>query len=256
MHYLNRTKSIIQSLSTSLHILKRWYLLDYKKWISAFIDETTLNKNDIIIVLALIKDTSTYTLHGGNKKAVSPYKILTVSSTVCKTECDKDLDCNGYSINSTGCFLSKCDIYIDVPGCKACKFASKNPPSSSVDCSQTSGMPPSTTMTSQSVTTIGNDVRNLTTYNISCVCVCKDVNQTMEESIQQRRSELLLNKTKLSSAMRKLTSAHDYRKSSEVIGNVSVIILIIIGMLFFFADICSVLSFCLRKCLKIVHLSK
>lgn len=242
-------------MSTSSHILKR-YLLDYKKRISAIIDETTLNKNDIIIVLALIKDTSTYTLHGDNKKAVSPYKSLTASNKVCRTECDNDSDCNGYSINSTGCFLSKCDKYIDVPGCKACKFASKILLSSTVDCSQTSGMPPSTTMTSQSVTTTGNDVRNLTTYNVSCVCVCKDVNQTMEESIQQRRSDLLLNKTKLSSAIRKLTSVHDYRKSSEVIGTVSVIILIIIGMLFFFPDICSVLSFCLRKCFKIVHLSK
>lgn len=132
----------------------------------------------------------------------------------------------------------------------SCKFASKISPSSNVDCSQTSAMPQSSTIISQLVTTTGNDVTELTTYNLSCVCVCKDVNQTIGESIQYRRSELLLNKTKLSSAMGKLTSAHDYRKSSEVIGSVCAIILVIIGMVFC-ADICSVLSFCLRKCLKV-----
>lgn len=206
----------------------------------------------IICVLAQTTDTAIYTLHGGNKKALSPYRSLTGGNTFCKAECDNDPDCNGYSINSTGCFISRCDTYLDIPGCKSCKFASKDPPSSSVDCSQTSAIPPFTTMISQLVTTMDNDVTELTSYNLSCVCVCKDVNQTIEESIQQRRSELLLNKTNLSSALRKLTSAHDYRKSSEVIGSVSAIILVIIGMVFFCADICSVLSFCLRECLKSV----
>lgn len=204
----------------------------------------------------LTTDTAIYSLHGGNKKAVSPYRSLTGGNTFCKAECDNDPDCNGYSINSTGCFISRCDTYLDIQGCKSCKFASKDPPSSSVDCSQTSAMPPFTTMISQLLTTTDNDVTELTSFNLSCVCVCKNVNQTIEESIQQRRSELLLNKTKLSSALRKLTSAHDYRKSSEVIGSVSAIILVIIGMVVFCADICSVLSFCLRECLKSVQLSK
>lgn len=198
----------------------------------------------------LTTDTAIYSLHGGNKKAVSPYRSLTGGNTFCKAECDNDPDCNGYSINSTGCFISRCDTYLDIPGCKSCKFASKDPPSSSVDCSQTSAIPPFTTMISQLVTTTDNDVTELTSYNLSCVCVCKDVNQTIGESIQYRRSELLSNKTKLSFAMGKLTSAHDYRKSSEVIGSVCAIILVIIGMVFC-ADICSVLSFCLRKCLKV-----
>lgn len=162
----------------------------------------------------LTTDTAIYSLHGGNKKAVSPYKSLTGGNTFCKAECDNDPDCNVYSINSTGCFISRCDTYLDIPGCTSCKFASKISPSSNVDCSQTSATPQSTTMISQLVTTTGNDVTELTTCNLPCVCVCKKVNQTIGESIQNRRSELLLNKTKLSSAMGKLTSAHDYRKSS------------------------------------------
>lgn len=82
---------------------------------------------------------------------------------------------------------------------------------------------------------------------IPCVCVCKDVNETTEEAIERRRNELFLNKTKLSSAIRRLTSAQDNRMSSKVIGTVSVIILVLLGMLFFCADICSVLIFFCRK---------
>lgn len=134
-----------------------------------------------------------YSLHGGNKKSVSPYKSLTGGNTFCKAECDNDPDCNGYSINSTGCFIARCNTYLDIPGCKS--------PSSNADYSQTSATPQSTTMISQLVTTTGNDVTELTTYNLPCVCVCKKVNQTIGESIQKRRSELLMNKTKLSSAM-------------------------------------------------------
>lgn len=82
---------------------------------------------------------------------------------------------------------------------------------------------------------------------IPCVCVCKDVNETTEEAIERRRNELFLNKTKLSSAIRRLTSAQDNRMSSKVIGTVSVIILVLLGMLFFCADICSVLLFFCTK---------
>lgn len=81
------------------------------------------------------------------------------------------------------------------------------------------------------------------TDSIPCVCVCKDENETTGEAIKKRRNELFLNKTKLSSAIRKLTSAQDYRMSSKVIGTISVIILVLLGMLFFCADICSVLLF-------------
>lgn len=64
-----------------------------------------------IFVLALTTDTAIYFLHGGNKKALSPYRSLTGGNTFCKAECDNDPDCNGYSINSTGCFISRCDTY-------------------------------------------------------------------------------------------------------------------------------------------------
>lgn len=64
-----------------------------------------------IFVSALTTDTAIYILHGGNKKAVSPYRSLTGGNTFCKAECDNDPDCNVYSINSTGCFISRCDTY-------------------------------------------------------------------------------------------------------------------------------------------------
>lgn len=180
-----------------------------------------------------------------------PYNILTTSSLSCYSKCDGDRACNGYSIDESnnGCFLSSCNIYIEVPSCSTCKFASKQKPTSDVSCSQASDLPPSATMT-------GIDVTNLPTHNVSCVCVCKDVNQTIEESIERRRNELFLNKTKLSSVVRKLTSAQDYRMSSKVIGTISTIILVLFGMLFFCADIFSVLSLFFRKCLIIFHLSK
>lgn len=128
----------------------------------------------------LTTDTPINSLHGGNKKVVSPYKSLTGGNTFCKAECDNDPDCNVYSINSTGCFISRCDTYLDIPGCKSCKFASKDPPSSSVDCLQTSALPPFTTMISQLVTTTGNDVTELTTYNLPCVAFVKMLTKPSE----------------------------------------------------------------------------
>lgn len=184
-------------------------------------------------------DTSHFSPRANYKEAVSPYRNLTGNDSLCRSECEKDPACNAYSVDTSisGCFLSSCDTYLEVPGCNSCTFAAKSSPSSSVNCSQVSDLPPSTAIA-------------------PCVCVCKDVNQTTEEAIERRRSELFLNKTNLSSAIRKLTSAQDYRMSSKVIGTVSIIILVLLGMLFFCADICSVLLFFLRTCLKIVHLPK
>lgn len=204
------------------------------KKVPPIFEETTLHvyKNNFIIVLVSTTDTSLYDDLGDKKRVVSHYRHFQGNESICRSECDNDPACNAYATDNNGCFLSICDAYIDVPGCGSCTFSSKITNSSSVNCSKVS------------------------TAIIPCVCLCKDVNQTTEEAIERRRNELFLNKTKLSSAIRKLTSAQDNRMSSKVIGTVSVIILVLLGMLLFCADICFVVLFFFRKCLNIVRLSK
>lgn len=75
------------------------------------------------------------------------------------------------------------------------------------------------------------------TNNSHCVCICKTVDITLEESIERRRKGLIVNKTGLSSNIRKLTSAKDFRVTSQTIGTVAIIIMTVVGVLFFSADI-------------------
>lgn len=53
---------------------------------------------------------------------------------------------------------------------------------------------------------------------MDCVCVCKDTNQTVNEIMQQRKSELTVNTEALSSTLRKFYSAPDSRPTSTAIG--------------------------------------
>lgn len=65
-----------------------------------------------------------------------------------------------------------------------------------------------------------------------------------------------MNKTQISSFIRKLTSATDDRKVSELIGTVAIIIIVIFGLIIACADICSVLSMRFSKrtnCRKETH---
>lgn len=78
-----------------------------------------------------------------------------------------------------------------------------------------------TTFTSSSNTITTHDTTQKAMNNTLCVCVCKYANQTIQESIEKRRKELILNKTELSSYMRKRTSARDNRKTSRVVGTVA-----------------------------------
>lgn len=101
-----------------------------------------------------------------------------------------------------------------------------------------------TTLTPSSNTMTINDTTQNTKDSTMCVCVCKYTNQTIQESIEKRRRELILNKTELSFKIRKRTSAGDNRKTSRMMGTVAVIILVLYGLLFFCADIFSLLGMC------------
>lgn len=109
---------------------------------------------------------------------------------------------------------------------------------------QRTTLPWLTTLTSSSNTMTINDTMQNAMDSTLCVCVCKHTNQTIQESIEKRRRELILNKTELSFNKRKRTSAGDNRKTSRVVGSVGVIILVLYGLLFFVADIWNFLVIC------------
>lgn len=102
-----------------------------------------------------------------------------------------------------------------------------------------------TPATSESITPMDAATSTETSINInnvSCYCVCREVNQTMHQSNEERMKKLTINKRELSSQIRKLHSAPDYRISSKMIGSVAIIILVVAGMLIILADISSILS--------------
>lgn len=53
---------------------------------------------------------------------------------------------------------------------------------------------------------------------MDCVCVCKDTNQTVNEIMQQRKTELTVDTEALSSTLRKFYSVPDSRPTSTAIG--------------------------------------
>ncbi|XP_078330849.1 uncharacterized protein LOC144624764 [Crassostrea virginica] len=186
---------------------------------------------------------------GRYKAAINPYSSSILANLRdCEPSCSSDPNCNGYSIDTSnnGCYLSKCNSYDDVPSCSSCLFASKSSPTSIVVCTpETStsddsatttpgadtSSEPATTPDRGMSTTVSTDVNGVDghtssatsrqvqiTSNVTCVCVCEDVNITLQESIDKRKKELIINKKELSSSIRKLTSAEDSRVSSRNIG--------------------------------------
>lgn len=233
-----------------------------------------------------------YVLYGYYKAAIHPYIVLKGDNIYCRSICDNDIACNGYSIDvsTNDCFLSSCNLYTDAPVCSTCYFASKATFFSNVVCPSTTSpilstttfqsiiMPQTTTLIEyitmkhqyvslaetiikirktteaiHSTSLIMNDSTQVFTLNNTlCACICKNTNETLKESVERRRQELIMNKIKISSFIRKLTSAQDDRKTSEVIGAVSAIILVLFALIIFCIDILNVL--CRRtNCRKGTH---
>lgn len=77
--------------------------------------------------------------------------------------------------------------------------------------------------------------------SIDCVCVCKDTNQTVDEMMQQRKSELTVDTEALSSTLRKLSSAPDSRPTSTAIGAVGTAMIGVLAAFIVLPDLFSVL---------------
>lgn len=198
----------------------------------------------------LISGEKAYFVSSNYKAATNYYSVLSGDDAFCKSLCDSDSLCNGYSMDTSNnsCFLSNCDVFIDFPGCSTCYFASKKNPTSSISCSAptltesttfqatTSGIQP-TTEQNPTTLTMAVTTQNVITSSTFCFCICKNSNQTLKESVEERRKDLSVNKTQISSFIRKLTSAQDDRKMSEVIGIIAIIILVLFGLFLCCVDI-------------------
>lgn len=82
------------------------------------------------------------------------------------------------------------------------------------------------------------------------MCLCLQTREpNTGKSVEKRRNELISNRTKLSSYMRKRTPVRDNRKTSRIVivGIVAAIILVMYGVLFFCADIWTLLAMCHSK---------
>lgn len=188
---------------------------------------------------------------GYDKVVIDHYEMLTSFSVGCSFKCERDINCNGYSVNKSLCFLSKCNKYIDVQ-CPTCFFGRRLNPTNTVSCpSHTSSSMPVTTSSSDGTVATTQSRRNVSESSVAdgtennsnvtlCHCICTNASRSLSESIEMRRNELKVNKTALNSSIRRRTSASDHRMSSRVIGAVGIIIIVIFGILIICSDVFSV----------------
>lgn len=193
-----------------------------------------------------------YDYVGKFKSATNPYFSQIIDDwRNCESRCDNDYLCNGYAIDTliNGCYLSSCTS--SVSSCSSCFFASKLVTTSPDVCTTptTTTTPPTTMMPTTEMTPASNDIPRIVTNTTLCTCVCMEVNQTLDESIENRRRDLAVKQQGLSSTTRKLTSAPDIRVTSKVIGTMAIIVLVVFGLFFFLGDAISVTRFMLTKLL-------
>lgn len=198
---------------------------------------------------SLPSSTDFYTEVG--KVVIDHYKMLKSFPAGCLQECKRDINCNGYSQNNSLCFLSKCNKYIDVQ-CRTCFFGKRLNPTNTVSCpSKTSSSMPVTTSSSDGTVETTQPSQNVSVSSVadytennsnvtSCHCICTNASRSLSESIEMRKNELKVNKTALTSFIRRHTSASDHRMSSRMIGAAGIIIIVIFGMLIICSDVFSV----------------
>lgn len=87
-----------------------------------------------------------------------------------------------------------------------------------------------------------NVVTQIIINDTVCNCICREANQTLQESIEKRRTKLLINKPDFFSYIRKFNSVSNYRMSFKVIGGVAITILVVSALLIILADISFVIS--------------
>lgn len=80
-------------------------------------------------------------------------------------------------------------------------------------------------------------MKDIVIGNILCVCVCKYVNKILDELIERRRKELVLNKIRFLVVIRKFIFVLDYIMLVEVVGIGVIIGLVLCGFIFFCVDI-------------------
>ena len=71
--------------------------------------------------------------------------------------------------------------------------------------------------TSEDVT-VGSESTNPSSSPSLCTCVCRDDNETTQQKINRRKSELTINKRTVSKVVRTKLSAANLRKSSQYVG--------------------------------------
>ncbi|XP_078330852.1 uncharacterized protein LOC111117266 [Crassostrea virginica] len=95
-------------------------------------------------------------------------------------------------------------------------------------------------------------VTQITNGTVQCTCVCRTVNRTLEESIELRKKALSVKRKELSSNLRKLTSAPDFRPSSKAMGSFGVAVLITVVAVIVISDVVSGFAFLYRVIQKMI----
>ncbi|XP_062600265.1 uncharacterized protein LOC134261888, partial [Saccostrea cucullata] len=88
--------------------------------------------------------------------------------------------------------------------------------------------------------------RIITNGSVQCTCVCMDTTLSLQEKLKQRKSDLTVNSKILSSRLRKLTSAPDFRLLSCAIGSVGAIVIGVIVAVIVLPDVYQTVSYIIK----------